>query len=512
MKILLINAPMDIKKPAFDKEAIGSAYIASVLVEDGHDVHVKDFEAETYEPNSFIQFCEEFSPKLIGLSSTTPSFPATKLLIDDLRQNYSEFADTFIVLGGHHATGLPERSLEETGADIVVRGEGERTVVELARVLEDGDVKSLKDVKGITYQSNGEMFHCPNRELIEDLDSIPFPARDLLPMEMYRGEIGNLASDGKFGSIVSSRGCPFSCIFCYNSKTKKGERKIRFRSAKNVFDEIKILKERYNRNYIYFVDDHLTANRPRLHDLCNLLKETDIKWFCQSRVDAVDYNMLKEMKEAGCISIGYGIETGDLNTLKYINKRTTLDQARKAIKDTKELGIETRPSFMIGFPIDTKQSILQTIRFAKELDGDATAFFVVVPFPHSKLWDIAIDEGYINEHNIRWEMFTQYDPIFATKDISKEDLIYWLEFARTFVEKERIKSEAISIKNWRTFLHKIISHRGRELPHSFYLSSPALASFIFDFLKALAGKANISRLRFIKSQVHALTYRDVTSR
>lgn len=496
MKILLVNVPMNLETPTKSMEPLGIAYIAAVLLEDGHDVVLKDFDVEMYLPSAFIHLCESFRPDVIGFSCTTAGFVNVEKIIDHFKKCYSKSKETVIILGGPHSSSLPERTLRECNAYIVVRGEGERTVSELVGVLENrGDIG---DVKGITYRGDDGIIHqTPDRELIEDLDSIPFPARHLLPMGSYRST--EVIFGHRVGSIISSRGCPYSCVYCYNSKSSN--KQVRFRSPENVCDEIRVMVDEFGVDVVRFVDDLLTISKKRLFHLCDLLEaefcggESTISWMCQSRVDTITPEFVDRMKRAGCFMLTFGIETGDEGILNFINKRTTLAQAKNAVRVAQAAGFKVRGDFMIGFPYDTHSSIRRTVEFAKDLNADVSAFFITTPFPHSLLWDMAISSGIIDERSVSWDLFTANTPYFTNKSISKRDLEYYMDFIPMYIYRGKIWDEISSLENWRRFF----SHGLNK--SSFGIVFPKAGLVISRFL----GKdGTLPKFRYINTMLRAL--------
>lgn len=493
MRILLVNVPMNLEKPIKDMEPLGIAYIASVLLEDGHDVMLKDFDAEMYVPSVFIRLCESFRPDVTGFSCTTAGFVNVEKMIVYFKKYYSKSKETVVILGGPHPSSLPDRTLRECSADIVVRGEGDQTISELVGVLENGG--DIGDVKGITYKGDdGTIHQTPDRELIEDLDSLPFPARHLLPMDSYG--IAEVIPGHRMGSFISSRGCPYSCVYCYNSKSTN--KRIRFRSPENVCEEIRLMRDELGVDVVRFADDHLTASKKRLFQLCDLLEAEfcdTISWMCQSRVDTITPELVDRMKRAGCISLTFGVETGDEDVLRLINKRTTLAQAKNAVRVAHAAGLRVRCNFIIGFPFDTHSSIRRTVEFAKDLNADASVFFIATPFPHSILWDRCISSGIIDERSVSWDLFTANTPCFTNKSISKRDLEYYMDFIPMYIYRGKIWDEISSLEKWRRFFNHGL---GRS---SFGIVFPSAGFVISRFLDK---EGMLPKFRYINIMLKAL--------
>jgi len=322
---------------------------------------------------------------------------------------------------------LPEETLRSTPeVDIVVREEGEQTMLELVKVLERSSSNGLKRVLGITYREGSNIRSNPPRPPILNMDTLPFPAFHLLPMGKYR-------LHPPFGRqtpampIITSRGCPFRCIFC--SKAVFGK-KYRSNSPAYIVDEIRFLKEKFGVKEIKFYDDVFTLDRKRVVAICTQLKEwgIDIPWSCETRVNLVDDELLRVMKDAGCYMIEYGVESGNQEILNYLKKGITLEKTIEAFKLTHEAGIETVAYFMLGSPQETSKTIQETIEFAKKIDPDFVQFSITTPYPGTELYSLAVEEGYVPE---KWEEYTYANlksagnPGFGTKTLSREELAEW---------------------------------------------------------------------------------------
>jgi len=285
----------------------------------------------------------------------------------------------------------------------------------------------LSHVKGITYRSGGKIVSNPGRPLIENIDDIPFPAWHLLKMDSYFRLTARILTGKNGFSMITSRGCPGRCKFCDTHIV--WTRKYRARSPTNVVDEIEQLHDRYNIGFMVFVDDTFIVNKKRAIEICNQIIERgiDIKWECAGRVNLVNKEILAKMKEAGCNTIYYGIESGSQEVLDYINKGITLEQAKNAIKITKKAGIGTSAFFMIGFPSETEEDVKKTIEFNKRLPLDEhDTFSILTPFPGTELYKIMKDEGLLL--NEEWDMYynrraDEVLPPIRTRHLSSEELL-----------------------------------------------------------------------------------------
>lgn len=359
---------------------LGLGYIAAVL-EERHDVMVIDVGAERLSNNSLKKRISKIDPEIVGITSDTLTFQRALEIAEIVKRvNWK----IIVVVGGAHSNALPSYPLKYLCFDISVYGEGERTVVELWARIEEG--KSYEDVRGIAFRGENRVtIVTPKRELMENLDELPFPARHLFPMERYSTE-AYLRTSPTY-PIGTSRGCPFSCAFCSNNVVFG--RKYRFRSAENVADEIELLINKYNAKGIYFREDLFTVNEKRVIALCDEIKKRglDFAWECESRVDTVNEKMLTAMSEAGCRLTWFGVESGSQRILDYLNKRITLPQIRAAYKLCQRAGIRAGASFMIGVPSETMDDVQDTIALAEELKPEFAWFNIFTGYPTSPLYE-----------------------------------------------------------------------------------------------------------------------------
>lgn len=393
-------------------EPIGISYIAAVLQENNYAVKILDAEALNLGVNETAGWLIKESPDIVGITVTTPLIDTSITLAKEVKKRNS---DIKVVLGGSHISALPEESLAYKPVDFVVRNEGDYSFLELVRALEKGT--DLSSVKGIGYKSNNKLVLNPRRERIENLDQIPFPARNLLPNEKYL----NMYYGDQFTTMITGRGCPFQCIFCSSAITF-GHR-VRFRSPGNVIAELKEIVYKFRRRRITFADDTFTLNKRRTIDICKGIIDNslDISFTCSSRVDTIDEERLVYLKKAGCRHITYGVESGDNNILKTIKKGTTVEQARNAIRLTKKYDIETHASYMLGNPGETIETINRTVEFANELDTDFTQFTIAVPLPGSEMWDMANKEALLGRGGFS-EFHFYYPSITMVEGLTAEQL------------------------------------------------------------------------------------------
>lgn len=437
MKTLLINpdTPRIRGLGGVNCFPLGLGYIAAVL-DASHEVKVIDVRAEKLDNDSLGEAISKISPRIVGITSMTIAFSRAIEIAKMVKQINN---DTVVVVGGAHSNVWPDYPLKYDCFDISIYGEGERTAVELWDGIERGE--SYEDIKGIAHKKDGEVIINQRRELIENLDELPFPARHLFPMSKYEDE-SNLYVSPVY-SVGTSRGCPFSCAFC-SSNICFG-RSYRFRSPKNVVDEIELLINEYNARGIYFREDLFTVNEKRVIATCDEIKKRGLnfKWECESRVDIVNEEMLKAMKSAGCEYIWFGVESASQEMLDYLNKQITLSQVREAYSLCKQIGIKAGASFLIGVPGETIGDIYNTINFAGELNAESAQFNIFTGHPTSPLYE------YVRENNLYGEDIGHGLLMIKTSEFDREQLEKIQKYAQKRINwgvKELLRRALLEIR------------------------------------------------------------------
>ena len=431
-KIVFVNPPSmdsayaELRKFALAVPPIGMAYIAAYLEAKNVSVEIVDCDALKLDIPKAVELIKSKAPDYVGFMAMTATMDIAGEMFSHIKKS---LPDTILILGGVHGTALPEQTLEEfPEIDFIVMGEGEYTTYELI-FKHENDKKSfeeLRSIKGISFKYDNQIYVNERRAVIDDLDSLPFPARHLLPMDAYNGPgwFRWLKGYAKpFVSVFTSRGCPFNCNFCA-SHIMCG-RKVRYRSVDNVMAEIDHLKEIYDIKVLHFQDDTFTLKRERAIKICKALASRDYKLriMCSTRVDQVDEELLGHMKKAGVEWIFYGVESGNNEILKRCSKNITIRQIEHAYKMTKEAGIKTHAGFILGHIGETHQTALDTIKFLRKLDPDYAGIATLIPFPGSAAWD------YCRENNVelpdKWGDFGMVNsvPIAINKDLGSRDLL-----------------------------------------------------------------------------------------
>lgn len=378
MKILLINPSGGY---THEYPPLGLLYIASVLRDSGHEVGFFDEGARSKKGLSLFDHAARFNPDVCGIAVYTTNVLETFKTISLLKKHAPTCT---MIVGGPHATVLPERTLYECDdIDYLVCGEGENTTKELLSVLQDNG--NVSEVNGLYFRDNGNIHKTPPRDFIRDLDSIPFPMYELI--EDFQYTFDALKVGEKLATLMTSRGCPYDCAFCAAKAVWRGS--FRRRSPENVIKEIRLLIDKYGYDELYFMDDLFAINRGWLEKFYALKHENavDVPWKCLGRVDILSFEDYKKMAESGCYLIQFGVESGDNRILKDINKNITTFQVRKAFYEARKAGLNTYGFFIVGHRLDTYETILKTINFSKSLSADFISFFCMVPFPGTKLYD-----------------------------------------------------------------------------------------------------------------------------
>ena len=419
MRILLLSPPtVSAIKAVIGTTGppLGLAYLAS-MVRESHEVKIIDSLAEDYTYEDVEREIKKYDPDVVGITSTTSMMPDA-YAVAKMTKMHNENAK--VVMGGPHVTFVPERTFKECPyIDFIVRGEGEITFKELVDALEKG--KSTSRILGLSINAGGRAKNNPPRPLIKDIDTIPLPSYDLLPMEKYK--LGKV----RFGTVMTSRGCPFDCVFC-SSSLQFGKR-WRGHSDSRVIEELRMLHDEYKIREIEFLDDTFTLNRRRAIRIAERFREEglDISWSASSRVDLFTDDVARAMKAGGCHTVYLGIESGSEKTLNFIGKKITPGQAVKAVKRAKRNRLNALGSFVIGFPDETKQDVEKTIRFSKEVGVDFAQFTIATPYPGTRLWSYALAKNLILTFN--WRKYTTLDPVMKLKNFTSEQIKKMLQKA-----------------------------------------------------------------------------------
>jgi anaerobic magnesium-protoporphyrin IX monomethyl ester cyclase len=363
----------------FPEPPLGLAYLAACLLKNDTDLHIEIIDGSILDQDEYYKKISNIEADIIGVSTTIVELSQALMIPNMVKEK-----DTKFIIGGPGAVDLPSSRFYDSGYSVICYGESEKTIVELVDAIKNG--QPMEDIKGISYLDKGFEIKTPPREPIKILDEIPFPARELLDMEKYLSTFKkNLGV--RIASIISSRGCPFSCRFC--DKTPFGD-KIRFMSASRIIEEMKILYEVYGAEMVFFEEDLFTINRRRVLEFCRLMEKNlpGRLWGAQSRVDTVDKEMLAQMKHAGCKYLIFGVESGSQKILDLLGKGITIEQIENAFKWAKEIGIEAGMFLMIGIPGETQEDIEMTKRIMAKSEPAFLDVAPLTPIPGTKIYEM----------------------------------------------------------------------------------------------------------------------------
>ena len=431
VKTLLMNPPVSTKalygkfaKGGSNQPPLSLCYIASYLLKYGKDVRILDAAKLNLSISEVKKEISEYSPDVVGFHTPTPYYNSVKILAAEIK---ADFPNILVVAGGAHFTDNPLEDLEKLHLDVIVVSEGEQTVLEIVEGLErhnkvDFLLDIVPDIQGVLYRKNGAVLQSSPRPLIEDIDTIPIPARHLLPPLQSYSISSVQYKRSPSAAVMTARGCPYRCTFCVSSVSKK---KVRCHSIEYVMREVDDLIEKYGIKDITFIDDVMTINKKRTYSLCEELakRKKKLVWSSNIRIGLVDKEMLRYMKESGCWMVLVGIESGNQEILNRVKKQIKLQQAEQLSNWCKEVGLMFHPSFIIGHPGETIETINQTINFANKLHTHFPLFTIMVPYPGTELWRTAEEYGAIDKSNYDCFSLGSENPPFIPHGLAKEILI-----------------------------------------------------------------------------------------
>jgi radical SAM superfamily enzyme YgiQ (UPF0313 family) len=428
MNILLINPPRENEiignnPPIIEEERgfnppLGLLYLAGYLEKHTHqNITIIDAQVERLDYPALLSRISTGKPDIVGITAMTMTLidvMKTAGLVKSIDKGIK------VVLGGPHVHLFPDETIQLENVDYLVLGEGEEAFTDLIDNI--GNTSRLREIPGLVFQENGHMVHTGIRPSIRDLDSLPFPARHLVPYKQYT----SLLSKGDIATTVfTSRGCPYKCSFCDRPHLGKV---FRARSARNVVDEIEECTKMGIREFLFY-DDTFTVNKKRVIDICNEIvrRGLDIGWDIRARVDTINEELLAHLKEAGCQGIHYGVEAGTAKILQILNKGITIRNVKKVFDLTRHYKIPILAYFMIGNPAETRDDILTTFRVMKELNPDFVHMTILTPFPGTKIYLDGLKSGRIKKDY--WKEFAlnptpdftppHWDEYFSREELSE---------------------------------------------------------------------------------------------
>jgi len=410
-KVALVNPPT--LKGVFHHQLyvpIGLAYLAAVVEKAGHELAVIDCPALGMDQDALKKKLEDFQPDLVGVTSMTPTIQSA---LQSTRIAKEACPSATVAIGGPHATFMDKQILnDEPSVDVVARGEGEETLLELAQSATES--KKLPDIIGITFRKGKDTIQTPMRPTIKNLDDLPYPAYNRFALEKY------LLYGKLFLPVITSRGCPFQCAFCTTSRILGKE--YRARSPKNIVDELEHIERVYHADSFTFYDDTLTLDKGRMFKICDEIRARGIRipWDCQTRVDQVTKEILSKMKESNCQQVFFGVESGCQTILDAVNKRTTVEQNEKAIRMAKEAGLFVSISIILGYPGETPEMLKQTLDFIRRAEPDDVYLCIATPYPGTELRRVVEEKGW--KMSPDWSKYDTVTPVFENPNLSDEDV------------------------------------------------------------------------------------------
>ncbi|MDR0372060.1 MAG: B12-binding domain-containing radical SAM protein [Nitrososphaerota archaeon] len=414
-----MKAHVTLVNPPYPPEAgqsvflpLGIGYLAAVLEKEGYNVDVVDCQTKKYTKESLEEKFRRLNPDIIGVTSATVTYlPA----LDVLKSAKVAVPKALTLMGGPHVTVLDQQALTECpDLDIVVRGEGEQTILELARLVSGGHLHGLSAIQGITYKANNQTFSTPDRPFMQDIDSLPYPAHHHFDTNMYK------LFGVNYMPIITSRGCPSACTFCLASKMCGHA--FRGRSPREVVDELIWLRDEFHAGAFAFYDDTFTFDVKRAFAICAEMKQRKLRlpWDCRTRVDRISKELLKELRATNCQLIHFGVESGSPEMLKLMRKGTTVELNAQAIRWAKEAGLSVAVSLVIGYPTETPEMLRQTIDFLHKTKPDYVYMCEAVPYPGTELATFIKTLGLDLPPN--WNQYREETQIFTNTLLPLEKL------------------------------------------------------------------------------------------
>ncbi len=403
MKVALIRPPEVNMYWHTTRPSLGIGYIASYLQSNGIECEIFDANFNSWTEEKTVEAVVNYKPELVGLSSMTHEVCTAHNIASRLKPFLDNVA---MVIGGCHITAQPKETLDEFPAFTYgIFGEGEKTMLDLTKYLQQGETSNLSSINGLVYRDNFCKIHvnAPRERLSSsETDALPYPA-----FNQYYKEKGALAGKNDYYVMMTSRGCPYDCAFCMQVLGKQ----VRRRSAMSVVKEMEYAIDQYGAHTIHFLDDLFLFNNQLTYDTLELIIKQNlpkhVRWRGLTRVNFVDENLMKRAKEAGCFAIELGLESGSDEILKAVNKNITVKEAERAVKIIKKVGISVEANFILGHPNETVQTIKATINLASRLNTNSVAIGIMTPYPGTKIYELA-KRGECN-YRLLTEDWSKYD-------------------------------------------------------------------------------------------------------
>lgn len=469
-RVTLVNPPYPSGAPRAIFIPLGIGYLAAVLEENDYDVEVIDCQLGKTEEELEEEFTKT-RPDIVGVTSATLTYlPALEVVKTAKRA----LPNCVTLMGGPHVTVMDEETARNNRElDIVVRSEGEQTVLEIADLISHSKIRKIGEVAGITFRKNNKIYRNPARPFIQDIDSLPHPAH-------RHFQIGNYKISGKiYLPIITSRGCPYGCAFCLASSMCGS--KFRARNPSKVVDELEWLRDTYGAEAFAFYDDTFTFDTNRAVAICEELRKRkfDLPWDCRTRVDRISGRLLATLRRANCLLIHFGVESGSQKMLNAMRKGTTVEQNAKAIKLAKDAGILVAISVVVGFPGETPEMLEETLDFVRRTEPDYLYMCEAVPYPGTEMYDMVKELGW--EMTSDWNLYHEQTQVFKNPLLpldmieQKKTAFYDEFFSPKYYLRKRLRKNfysetmsrmALNHLLWRTKLPKLFGSSLRRIRKS----------------------------------------------
>lgn len=469
---------------------VGLGYLVSTLKEHGYRPRAIDLALE--KDYSWLESITSPGKGCIYcVSFTTPYRDFTERIVRDIKKRAP---GSTVIAGGPHPTILPEDTLSIPGVDIVVRGEGEVALTNLISAILKGGKTGFTEVEGISYREDGEIVHAGEPQRPTDLDSIPFPDFDAFPVERYFKEKGFRELP-----VITARGCPMKCTFCQPAVDKIFGPKVRFRSPENVVDELELISKTYNLDVVFFSDDTFTADQNRVVEICEeiLKRKLNVFWRCASTV-GLRRETLAVMRESGCITISFGVESGSPRILKNIAKNISCEKTIETFKFCKELGILTWAFLMVGNIGETRRTVGMTADLIREIRPFGSSVSIALPLPGTRLYEYAKDKNMlVSSDDIEFDYLfsSEYKNMVRLPDLSPEEVLK--------LKAELERSSAASAERFRDLIRMALRADMLKRVTKRVLKSPGFLMRLFKIL----GRVSITKsLRILNPHIVSHRY------
>jgi len=399
---------------------LGLAYMAAVLEQNDFEVRIFDCPVCEMDHEKLKTELSSFQPTIVGIGSMTPTIESA---LKSARVAKDVCPDAKVLMGGPHATFADTQILtDEKAVDIIVRGEGEQTLLELAK--QSPELNNMGEIKGITFRKDKEIIQAPTRPFIQDLDAVPRPAYKYIPIEKY------WIAGRKLLPIITSRGCPFQCPFCVASEMFGA--RFRARSPKSVLDELEWLRDEYGAEGVAFQDDTFTFDRKRAMEICDgmIERKINLPWGCGTRADVVTKEVLAKMSKAHCNETMFGVESGCQRMRDTLKKRVSTEQCENAVKWAKEVGMFVTVSVILGYPGETKETLQETLDFVRRVEPDDVWLCHATPYPGTDLRALVESKGWKMSND--WKLYNTMNPIFEDPNLPAKEIA---QMRRNFYNK-----------------------------------------------------------------------------